>query len=190
MKFFKLFKKIYEMGAERMCKEIGEFIEEGDKILDLGCGSGILSFKIKKKFEVEILGIDIADNRICQIPFQKYDGKKIPFPQDYFDVVLISFVLHHALDPIATLEEAKRVGKKIIIFEDLPENFLGKVRCFFHLFFWNALSQKNTKFHFFKEKEWEKIFEKMNLKLIAKKDFNLPLSFLDPVKKKIFVLKK
>ena len=55
MKFFKLFKKIYEMGAERMCKEIGEFINRGDKILDLGCGSGILSFQIKKKLGASML---------------------------------------------------------------------------------------------------------------------------------------
>jgi hypothetical protein len=34
--------------------------------------------------------------------------------------------LHHTEDPISILKEAKRVGKRIIIFEDLPEGIFGK----------------------------------------------------------------
>jgi len=189
MKIWKIFKKFYEIAAERMILKIKDFVKEGEKILDFGCGSGILAKKLKEKLKVEVFGVDVVDERIEKIPFQKIDGKKIPFENKSFDTILISFVLHHTENPIEILKEAKRVAKKIIIFEDLPENFLGKIRCYFHFWSWALLSKgKSKNFNFFKEKEWEKIFENLNLKLIAKKDFVLPFSFLDPVKKKIFVL--
>jgi ubiquinone/menaquinone biosynthesis C-methylase UbiE len=170
--------------------EIRDFIKEGERVLDLGCGSGILAKKLKEKLKVNILGIDIADERIEKIPFQKFDGRKIPFKENSFDTILISFVLHHAQNPIEILKESKRVAKKIIIFEDLPENILGKIRCYLHLHSWKFLF-KNTalNFNFLREKEWEKVFKNLNLKLITKKNFTHSFSFLDPVKKKIFVLK-
>jgi len=190
MKFWKLFKKLYERAAEKMVFEMEGFIKEKEKILDLGCGSGILAKKLKEKLKVEILGIDVTDKRIEKIPFQKFDGKKIPFKENSFETILISFVLHHTQNPIEILKEAKRVAKKIIVFEDLPENTLGRIRCYLHLHSWKFLF-KNTSlnFNFLKEKEWEKVFKNLNLKLIKKKDFTHFLGFLDPVKKKIFVLK-
>ena len=190
MKLWKLFKKLYEIAAEEMILEIKDFIKKGEKVLDLGCGSGILAKKLKEKLEVEVLGIDVTDQRIEKIPFQKFDGKKLPFKEDSFDTVLISFVLHHTQEPIEILKESKRVAKKIIIFEDLPENILGRIRCYLHLHSFKFLF-KNTalNFNFFREKEWERIFKNLNLKLITKKNFTHSFGFLDPVKKKIFVLK-
>lgn len=189
MIFWKFFKKFYEKAAEEMVSEIKDFLKEKEKVLDLGCGSGIFAKKLKEKMRVEIFGIDVFDGRIEKIPFQRFDGKKIPFEDNYFDTVLISFVLHHTENPIEILKEAKRVAKKMIIFEDLPEGILGKIRCYFHYLTFNFLFKTKSKFNFFEEKEWEKIFENLNLNLVAKKDFHHFLSFLSPVKKKIFFLK-
>ena len=165
-----------------MCVQVKEFIKSDEKILDLGCGSGILAKTLKEKYNLDILGIDIKDRRIFQIPFQIYDGEKIPFPNDFFDVVLISFVLHHTEDPISILREAKRVGKRIIIFEDLSEGIFGKIYCFFHWIFWNLFFGKSPKFNFYTTKEWVKIFKNLGLKIISQKDFLM--------KRKIFVLEK
>jgi ubiquinone/menaquinone biosynthesis C-methylase UbiE len=181
MSFWRAFKPLYEIAAEGMMKEIEEFLT-GEKILDLGCGSGIFGKKIEEKLKKEVIGMDIVDKRICQIPFKIYDGKNIPFSNDYFDVVIIAFVLHHTEDPISILKEAKRVGKRIIIFEDLPEGILGKVYCFLHWISWNLLFGKLPKFNFHKTKEWEEIFKNLGLKLISEKDFL--------IKRKIFVLEK
>jgi SAM-dependent methyltransferase len=164
-----------------MCKEIEEFVC-GEKVLDLGCGSGIFGKKFKEKFKKEVLGIDIVDKRVCQIPFKLYDGQTIPFPENYFDLVLISFVLHHTENPISILKEAKRVGKRIIIFEDLAEGIFGKFYCFLHWMSWNLFFGKSPKFNFYTRKEWERIFKDLQLKLISEKDFL--------IKRKIFVLEK
>lgn len=189
--YYKLFSKIFKMVSEKMCFEIQDFISQKEKVLDLGCGSGIFAQKLKEKVGAEIVGIDIVDKRVFQIPFFLFDGKKIPFPDDFFDTVLISFVLHHTENPITILKEAKRVGKQIIIFEDLINHPLAKIRCFFHWLVWN-LNSKNgfSRFNFFSEKKWEDIFKNLNLKLISKKDFLPTLQFIEPVKRKIFILEK
>ena len=181
MNFWKIFQRFYKITAEKMVGAIKEFAK-GEKILDLGCGSGIFGEKIREQLKKEVIGIDVVDKRVCKIPFRIYDGKKIPFPENYFDLVIISFVLHHTEDPVSILKEAKRVGKRIIIFEDLPEGILGKIYCFFHWVTWNLFFGKSPKFNFHTKKEWEEIFKNLNLKLISEKDFLM--------KRKIFVLEK
>jgi len=111
MSFWKIFQRFYEIAAEKMVNEIEKFLE-GEKILDLGCGSGILGEKIRERLKKEVIGIDIVDKRVCNIPFKIYDGKKIPFPENFFGLVIISFVLHHTEDPISILQEAKKSWKE------------------------------------------------------------------------------
>jgi ubiquinone/menaquinone biosynthesis C-methylase UbiE len=194
MSFYQFFFKIYQREAERMCRECEEFIKKGSKILDLGCGSAIVAKTLKDFFEAEILGVDIEDKRVVNIPFQIIDGKNLPFKENEFDLVFISYVLHHAENPVKLLKEAKRVSKeKIIIFENLAENFLTKFLNLFHLFTFNLFFQKKQKINFanFKEsKEWEKIFKNLGLKIIFKKRVFSSFDWLYPVKRIMFVLKK
>ncbi|MBZ9569801.1 class I SAM-dependent methyltransferase, partial [Patescibacteria group bacterium] len=126
--YYRIFSKIYEMGAKQMCKDCQNFIEKGSKILDLGCGSGIAAENFQDFFDAKVIGADIKDNRVLDIPFRIIDGGNLPFRNLFFDIVLINYVLHHAQDPERLLKEAKRVSKKIIIYEDLPEGILSKLR--------------------------------------------------------------
>jgi len=89
-----------------------------------------------------VIGVDIKDKRVVNIPFQIIDGKNLPFPEKSFDLVLINYVLHHSGDPVAILKEAKRVSKKIIIYEDLPEDILSKIFCQFHSLTFNIFFKK------------------------------------------------
>ena len=92
---------------------------------------------------------------------------------------------------MALLKEAKRVSKKIIIFEDLPEGFLAKLRCFLHQTSYNLFFQKEKrKFNFKTKKEWERIFEKIGLKIIEAKRVFPPFNFIDPIYRILFVLEK
>jgi len=183
MNFYQIFSKIYERAAIKMCQSSQPFIEKGAKILDLGCGSAIIGKTFQDFFKAEILGIDIVDKRVEKISFQIYDGKNIPFPENSFDLVLINYVLHHSQDPIALLKEAKRVSKKIIIFEDLPEGFFSKIYCKLHQLSFDKLFGNSSKTSFKTEKNWEKIFKEVGLNIIFKKRIN---NF--PVKKELFVL--
>jgi len=183
MNYYRLVSKIYEKAAKKMCWKCQPFIEKGSKILDLGCGSGIVGKTFSTFFQAEVLGVDIKDSRIVNLPFQIIDGRSLPFSENFFDVILINYVLHHTQNPAEILKEAKRVGEKIIIFEDLPEGFLSKLICKFHGISYNKLFRNPNPIFFKSEKDWEKIFDEIGLKIIFKKRIH---NF--PVKKDLFVL--
>lgn len=184
--YYQVFSPIYQLAAQKMCRDCQQFIKKNSKILDLGCGSAIVGKKFQKHFQAEILGVDIIDKRVEKIPFQLYNGRNLHFPDNCFDTVLISYVLHHAKDPKCLLKEAKRVtNDKIIIYEDLPEGFLSKIRCKIHGITFASFFQKNRETGNFKtENEWEKLFEDIGLVPIFKKKIS---NF--PFKREMFVLR-
>ncbi len=189
MKFFyRIFSKIYELSAKKMCRECSYFIKKGSVILDLGCGSGIVADVFKNYFGAQIEGVDIIDKRVAKIPFRLYDGKNLPFADNSFDAVLINYVLHHCETPLRVLNEAKRVAKgKIIIYEDLPENIFSKLVCKLHGKSFNFLFRNDKEScNFKKDAEWKEVFENLGLKLIFEKRI-WPISIR---KLKIFVLEK
>lgn len=169
-----------------MCKECSHFINKKSRILDLGCGSGIAGKNFKEFFQSEVVGIDIIDQRAAKIPFEKYDGKNIPFPDNSFDAVLINFVLHHCENPVCVLKEAKRVTRgKIIIYEDLPEGLIFRIACKLHgLIFAQFFQKNNERGNFKKNEEWKEIFRKLGLDLMFERRVS---PFLNH---KIFVLRK
>jgi 2-polyprenyl-3-methyl-5-hydroxy-6-metoxy-1,4-benzoquinol methylase len=98
---------------ERVLTEIKSEKPNGGIILEIGAGTG---FQAKKMAEngYHIEAIDIADSiysihRIWQIT--NYDGKYIPFPCNYFDVVFSSNVLEHIIHVAEFQIEIKRVLK-------------------------------------------------------------------------------
>ncbi|MBU4299190.1 class I SAM-dependent methyltransferase [Patescibacteria group bacterium] len=183
MNLYRIFHPFYEKAAKEMSLDCQDFIKEGSKILDLGCGSGIVGKKFQDYFKAELIGIDVKDRRLEKIPFQKFNGRDIPFSENNFDVVLISYVLHHAGDPTALLKEAKRVGERVIVYEDLPEGFLSGLFCRLHGISFDKLFGNPNPTSFRTEKKWEDIFKEIGLNLIFKKEIK---NF--PVKKELFVL--
>lgn len=89
------------------------------KILDVGCGTGILSEKYPY---YDITGIDISDEMLALNPHKwiKAPCEHIPFDTDTFDVVCCRSVIHHLEDPYIGLAEIKRVlkpGGKVMFWE-------------------------------------------------------------------------
>ena len=131
--YYRIFSKIYERAAKKMCLDCQGFIKKGSKILDWGCGTAIVGKTFQDFFQAELFGVDVQDVRTVKIPFKITDGKSLSFPENSFDVVLINYVLHHSEDPVSVLKEAKRVARdKIVIYEDLPEDILSKLICQLH----------------------------------------------------------
>ncbi len=174
-----------------MAADCAPFVKKGTRFLDLGCGSGIISREFEKKFGLDLVGVDIIDNRIIPIKFQLYDGKTLPFDDGGFDTVLISYVLHHANEPVRLLKEAKRVlkaGGRIIVFEDLYQGSFAKLICGIHGGTYGALFERGKGkgvCNFKTEKQWEDIFRALGLKPIFGKRVS---TRLNPVNKHLFIL--
>lgn len=98
----------------------GKYIENGDKVLDLGCGNGRLSELFKDK-NIDYLGADnseklikIAKAKYPNSRFQLADALNLPFPDNYFDKIISVAVLHHIPSEILRLkflQEARRILK-------------------------------------------------------------------------------
>jgi ubiquinone/menaquinone biosynthesis C-methylase UbiE len=83
-------------------------IKPGDKVLEIGCGTGTLTLAAKTRTGVsgEVVGIDIAPEMIAvarrkaarkgsKVLFQVGGIENISFPDDRFDTVLCSFMIFH-----------------------------------------------------------------------------------------------
>lgn len=173
-----------------MLKEMSPYIRKGDVVLDFGCGRGTMSFLIARDLGAKTLGIDVRDGRDYKIPFKKFDGLKIPFPDDSFDVVLASYVLHHTPDVRKLLGEIKRVCRRnVIIYEDTPVNFFQRIFCNFHGSIFNGFFKTGSVHHFFSVSQWHQIFSDLSLKLIKEKNIGVFNPFYI-TKRTLFVLEK
>lgn len=92
-------------------------IPEGSKILDVGCGDGNVAQLYLKKGEVYGVDISAAVLKLAQKKGIKtklcdLNKEKLPFADDFFDVVIFTDVVEHLISPLVVLKEAKRVLKK------------------------------------------------------------------------------
>ncbi|HSM70096.1 MAG TPA: class I SAM-dependent methyltransferase [Anaerolineales bacterium] len=120
-------------------------IQPGHKVLDLGCGSGTLAIMAKEaQPKADIIGLD-ADPEMLQFATDKSAEKKItvnfdvgftdklPYPDESFDRVLSSIMIHHlkTLEKEATAYELYRVlkpgGELHIIDFGKPVTWYGKM---------------------------------------------------------------
>jgi len=187
---YRLFQKAYEKAGREMCRECEKFVPCDSQILDLGCGSGIVSKEFEKFFNSEVLGLDIIDNRVIPIPFRLYKGDDLKFLKDNsYEAVLINFVLHHCQNPIELLKESKRVSSKtIVIYENLNEGLLSKLFCFLHGISFACFFQKNSnRGKFCTDGQWRKIFNDLGMDVVFSKRVS---SWYNPMKEQLYILKK
>jgi ubiquinone/menaquinone biosynthesis C-methylase UbiE len=111
------------------------------RILDAGCGFGETLLCLARNFqETEAIGIDLSEplleiarssasqseflNRIEFIQADVYD---IPYPNEYFDVVLSINMVHLVDDPLKMLHELERVLRKngYLFIADIRRSWLG-----------------------------------------------------------------
>ncbi|MDR3572963.1 MAG: class I SAM-dependent methyltransferase [Anaerolineaceae bacterium] len=93
-------------------------LQASDRVVDIGCGNGALSYDIAQLAGSEVLGIDINAKNI-QYAKKHYEHPKIKFvqgdalcdlPNDEFDVIVLSNVLEHLAN---RTEFLKKVCKSI-----------------------------------------------------------------------------
>ena len=187
-------KMLLEWLNPKRTKNIGDtilpFLPDGKRILDLGTGSGKIAEYLKTKTGKDFVLADVFDYTDGARKIVIYDGTTLPFKDNYFDGVLIIFVLHHAKDATQILKEAARVSKsKIIVMEDmannLPQAFLAKG--------WDILVNSVVggnwdKLEFKSDRQWRAIFRKLGTRIVSEKDLRLP--FYRLTKQKLYILEK
>jgi ubiquinone/menaquinone biosynthesis C-methylase UbiE len=100
-------------------------IEPGQKVLDLGCGTGTLTLQIKRFLpQIELFGLD-GDPSVLQIARGKANAANLdirweeglaydlPYPTASFDRVISCLMIHHMTAPnkLKTFQEVFRILK-------------------------------------------------------------------------------
>ena len=119
-------------GWKRFAVEISG-VNHGDKVLDIAGGSGDLSklFANKVGAEGQVILTDINASMLAvgrdrmldaglNVPALQCDAEKLPFPDQYFDCVIVAFGLRNMTHKDAALAEMQRVlkvGGRLLVLE-------------------------------------------------------------------------
>ena len=114
-------------------KIISDLIKKNTRVLDVGCGDGILMEYLKYNKEIDIRGIEISKDNVQKclskgLTVIEGDAEKdlLQFPDSSFDFVILSQTLQAFLNPEIVIKELLRVGKKAIV--TIPNFGFWKVR--------------------------------------------------------------
>lgn len=116
---------------------------EGDKLLDVGCGIGdLLKNFTSKSNNIELYGIDYSEKMIEQAKINLGyianlcigDAEALPYDCNMFDFIISCAAFHHFPNAEQALKEMKRVMKKdskLLIYDFTVPNGLRQIMNFF-----------------------------------------------------------
>ena len=112
---------------------IADLIEEGSRVLDIGCGDGALLQILRSKKNVEGMGLELAQGNIIScvrrgvsVVQADIDKGLGALPDRSYDYVILSMTLQVIEKPELVLSEMVRVGRKCIV--SFPNFGFWKVR--------------------------------------------------------------
>jgi ubiquinone/menaquinone biosynthesis C-methylase UbiE len=99
-------------------------VKSNDKVLDIGCGTGLLSLKFLKASNCFITAVDnskemmaVFEDKIKKLKIAKQvtcklmDADSLKFQDNTFDVVASSVTLHHLKEKLSALKKIRRILK-------------------------------------------------------------------------------
>src|ERR1044072_6774209 len=101
---------------------IGDWVEPGTRVLDLGCGAGVLLDYLVQTKQVSGVGVDLDFAKISACVrrgLSVYQGDMTEFmrsfPKNLFYRVICSPPVHELADPTTVILEALRVGRALTV---------------------------------------------------------------------------
>lgn len=113
--------RFYQRGMDKHDRQKDRLVSRyvqlnpGNRVLDVGCGSGSFLQRLRQRYQVAASGVDFKN--LSHLPF--FDGVEFheglfyeqPLPQNHYDLVTMWHFLEHDYDPVRTLETTARILK-------------------------------------------------------------------------------
>jgi ubiquinone/menaquinone biosynthesis C-methylase UbiE len=143
------------------------YLLPSDKVLDIGCGNGVVTDELRRRFGCAVTGTDILDYRKRDFPFKKMeDPLKLPFSDGEFDVSMLNDALHHCDDQRKILNEALRVSRSVLLFEMEPTLSAKIVEVLINQIHNPAM---NIPFNIRTFGEWQRLFNDMGIRFESRR---------------------
>jgi SAM-dependent methyltransferase len=105
-------------------------------VLDVGCGDGQVLIELAHRgFGPELVGVEVSKTAARMARDHEeitrvatFDGVRLPFPDSSFALVIASHVLEHVTNPLALLQEMRRVARSFVVIEVPLESNLAAQR--------------------------------------------------------------
>jgi SAM-dependent methyltransferase len=123
---------IYAGGRRRaleLASHLVPMLEGRRTLLDIGSGTCNLA-EVLCESGLRVAPLDLADYSFVDgLRPIIYDGERMPFDDDRFEVALLGSVLHHVERPEHLLREAGRVAPRVLVVEDVHRARLHRMVC-------------------------------------------------------------
>jgi SAM-dependent methyltransferase len=144
-----------------------EQIPPDSRVLDVGSGDGSIARAIADaRPDLRIEGVDVLIRSSTSIPTTQYDGLRLPFVDDSFDVIMLVDVLHHADNAGVVLREAARVARNRVLIKDHQTDGWGS-KPTLRLMDWvgNAPHGVALPYNYLSRAQWLALFEQLDLRV-------------------------
>lgn len=176
--------------AYDMAIEVARAMPCQSRVLDVGCGNGFIAHHLSAMLGTSVTGIDLDESTQAPIDYRRFDGTNFPVEDQSFDGVLLCYVLHHAQDLGAILDEVRRVlrpGGRMVVYEDIPDCWWDRFICWTHNLQWQGRTGPCT---FRLEEEWRETFAAAGFEIVSERPLRRMRNLAHPVSRRFFVLTK
>ncbi|MCX6986540.1 MAG: bifunctional 2-polyprenyl-6-hydroxyphenol methylase/3-demethylubiquinol 3-O-methyltransferase UbiG [Chlamydiae bacterium] len=166
-----------------IAEKIDKFYPEPCKVLDIGCGGGLLTNPLARKGH-EVTGIDLSQPSLDfakqsddtnSVVYLYADAHKIPLESGSFDVICAMDLLEHVDNPCLVIEQAARLLKPsgVFFFHTFNRNLLSYLLVIKGVEWFVKNTPKNMHLysHFIKPEELEGFCKGSNLEVLSIEGF-------------------
>lgn len=101
---------------------IASLVHRGSRVLDLGCGEGVLLEHLVKERSIQGFGIEISEKAIYRcverglsVSHEDIDSGLKHYPERFFDYVIFNQTMQQVHRPRQAIHRALKIGKTVIV---------------------------------------------------------------------------